>query len=161
MAREQQDSTWLIHPSLWFDALCLIPLLAGLPFYTSRHEQDTRWWQERFSSIAGQHAREGVSVLRHEIADRAVKPLPAFLALWTSPAAASSDGAAECLDGLQWRPYRAAARAVLGRQVPAITLRDPSATAHPGCRPGPRVYGLGRPSFLTTLLPARHAPSLR
>jgi hypothetical protein len=100
VAREQQDSTWLIHPSLWFDALCLIPLLAGLPFYTSRHEQDTRWWQERFSSIAGQQAREGVSVLRHEIADRAVKPLPAFLALWTSPAAASSDGAAECLDGL-------------------------------------------------------------
>ena len=100
MAGERQDGRWVIHPSLWFDAVCLIPLLAGLPFYTSRHEQDARWWQERFSSIAGQQARGGVSVLRHEIADRAVRPLPAFLALWTSPAAASSDRAAECLDGL-------------------------------------------------------------
>jgi hypothetical protein len=61
----------------------------------------------------------------------------------------------------QWRPYRAVARAVLDRQVPAITLRDPALPRTRGCRPGPRVYGLGRSSFLTTLLPARHAPSLR
>ena len=100
MAGERQDSKWVIHPSLWFDALCLIPLLARMPFYTSRHEQDARWWQERWASTAGQQARDGVSVLRHEIAHRAVKPLPAFLALWTSPAAGPSDRAAEGLDGL-------------------------------------------------------------
>ena len=35
-----------------------------------------------------------------EVAERAGKPLPAFLALWTSPAAGPGDGAAECLDGL-------------------------------------------------------------
>jgi len=100
MLDERQEGRWVIHPSLWFDALCLIPLLAGLPFYTSRHEQDARWWQERFALVAGQQARDGVSVLREEVADRAVKPLPAFLALWTSPAAGPSDQAAECLDGL-------------------------------------------------------------
>jgi hypothetical protein len=100
VAGERQDGGWVVRPSLWFDAVCLIPLLAGLPFYTSRHEQDARWWQERFSSVAGQQARDGVSVLRHQVADRAVKPLPAFLALWTSPAAASAAGAAECLNGL-------------------------------------------------------------
>jgi hypothetical protein len=93
----------VIRPSLWFDAVCLIPLLAGLPFYTSRHEQDTRWWQERFSSAAGQEARDGVSVLRGEVADRAAKPLPAFLALWTSPAAGPSDQAEESLDGARRR----------------------------------------------------------
>ena len=43
MPGERQDGRWVIHPSLWFDAVCLIPLLAGLPFYTSRHEQDARW----------------------------------------------------------------------------------------------------------------------
>ena len=95
-----QESGWVIHPSLWFDAVCLIPLLAGLPFYTSRHDQDARWWQERFASIAGQEARDGVSVLRHEVAQRAAKPLPAFLTLWTSPAAGPCDSAAECLDDL-------------------------------------------------------------
>ena len=57
-------SSWVIHPSLWFDAVCLIPLLAGLPFYTSRHEQDARWWQQRFASLAGPQARDGLSVLR-------------------------------------------------------------------------------------------------
>ena len=87
MPEEWQESGWVIHPSLWFDAVCLIPLLAGLPFYTSRHDQDARWWRERFASIAGQEARDGVSVLRDEVAQRAAKPLPAFLALWTSPAA--------------------------------------------------------------------------
>lgn len=40
MAGERQDSRWVIRPSLWFDAVCLVPLLAGLPFYTSRHEHD-------------------------------------------------------------------------------------------------------------------------
>ena len=64
MPEEWQESGWVIHPSLWFDAVCLIPLLAGLPFYTSRHDQDARWWRERFASIAGQEARDGVSVLR-------------------------------------------------------------------------------------------------
>ena len=100
MAGKQQDSRWVIRPSLWFDAVCLVPLLAGLPFYTSRHEHDARWWQEQFAAAAGQPARDGVRVLREEIADWAAKPLPAFLALWTSPAAGLSDGATEGLDGL-------------------------------------------------------------
>jgi hypothetical protein len=84
-----QRSGWVIHPSLWFDAMCLIPLLADLPFYTSRHEQDARWWQQHFASVAGPAARDGLAVLRREVAEQAAKPLPAFLALWTSPAAAS------------------------------------------------------------------------
>jgi hypothetical protein len=100
MTSERLDSRWVIRPSLWFDAVCLIPLLAGLPFYTSRHEHDARWWQDRFAALAGQPARDAVCVLRDEVADRAAKPLPAFLALWTSPAAGLSDGAAESLDGL-------------------------------------------------------------
>jgi len=100
MVGERQESRWVIHPSLWFDAACLIPLLAGLPFYTSRHEHDARLWQERFASIAGPQARDGVSVLREEVTNQAVKPLPAFLALWTSPAARPAGGAAESLDGL-------------------------------------------------------------
>src|SRR3984885_7662416 len=100
MVGESQESKWVIHPSLWFDAVCLIPLLAGMPFYTSRHEHDARWWQEQFASIAGPQARDGVSVLHDEIADRAAKPLPAFLALWTSPAASPAGGAAAGLDGL-------------------------------------------------------------
>ncbi len=100
MAETRQESGWMIHPSLWFDAACLIPLLAGLPFYTSRHDQDTRWWQERFAALAGPDARDGIAVLRHEVAERAAKPLPAFLALWTSPAAGRCDRAAECLDDL-------------------------------------------------------------
>jgi hypothetical protein len=96
MPEEQQESGWVLHPSLWFDAVCLIPLLAGLPFYTSRHDQDARWWQERFAAIAGREAHDGVSVLRHEVARRAAKPLPAFLALWTSPAAGPCARSAEC-----------------------------------------------------------------
>ena len=100
MAGGWQDNSWVIHPSLWFDAVCLIPLLAGLPFYTSRHEQDARWWQERFASTGGQRARDGVAVLRDEVAHRAARPLPAFLALWTSPAARPSGGPVECLDDL-------------------------------------------------------------
>jgi hypothetical protein len=100
MAGERQDSRWVIRPSLWFDAVCLVPLLAGLPFYTSRHEHDARCWQERLASAAGRPARDAVGVLRDEVADRAAKPLPAFLALWTSPAARLPEGAAEDLDGL-------------------------------------------------------------
>jgi hypothetical protein len=100
MTGKEQASGWVIRPSLWFDAVCLIPLLAGLPFYTSRHEQDARWWQERFAAVGGAAARDGVSVLRREVAERAGKALPAFLALWTSPAAGSSAPAAEDLDGL-------------------------------------------------------------
>jgi hypothetical protein len=42
MTGERQESRWVIRPSLWFDAVCLVPLLAGLPFYTSRHEHDAR-----------------------------------------------------------------------------------------------------------------------
>jgi hypothetical protein len=101
VAGEGQESRWVIRPSLWFDAVCLIPLLAGMPFYSSRHEQDAPWWQQRFASVAGPEARDGISVLRREVADKAGKPLPAFLALWTSPAARPYAGvAAECLDGL-------------------------------------------------------------
>ena len=44
-----RQSGGAIHPLLWFDAVCSIPPLAGLPFYTPRHEQDARWWQERFA----------------------------------------------------------------------------------------------------------------
>jgi hypothetical protein len=94
------ESGWEIHPSLWFDAVCLIPLLAGLPFYTSRHGQDAEWWRERFASAAGQEARDGVCELRREIAELAAKPLPAFLALWTSPAAGPSDTGPGCLEDL-------------------------------------------------------------
>jgi hypothetical protein len=48
----------------------------------------------------------------------------------------------------QWQPYRAVARAVLDRQVPAITLRDPSATAHPGLPPpDPASMGSAAPRF--------------
>ena len=100
MAGESQESKWVIHPSLWFDAVCLIPLLAGLPFYTSRHEQDAREWQRRFSALAGQQARDAALVLREEVAERAAKPLPAFLALWTSPLAGPPAPAAESLDSL-------------------------------------------------------------
>ena len=100
MASEMRQSGWVIRPSLWFDSVCLIPLLAGLPFYTSHHEHDARWWRERFASAAGREAREAVSVLRREVAERAAKPLPAFLSLWTSPAAGSPGIATECLDGL-------------------------------------------------------------
>jgi hypothetical protein len=89
MTTESQQTGWVIHPSLWFDAACLIPLLADLPFYTSRHEQDARWWQQHFASVAGPAARDGLAVLRREVAEQAAKPLPAFVALWTSPAAAS------------------------------------------------------------------------
>lgn len=41
MTGERQDSRWVIRPSLWFDAVCLVPLLAGLPFYTSREPVTT------------------------------------------------------------------------------------------------------------------------
>lgn len=119
MAGGRQDSSWVIHPSLWFDAVCLIPLLAGLPFYTTRHEQDARWWQERFASSAGQRARDGVAVLRDEVAHRAARPLPAFLALWTSPAARPSGGPAECLDDL--------VAAVADPDLLASAMRDTSA----------------------------------
>jgi hypothetical protein len=100
VADQRQQNGWVIHPSLWFDAVCLVPLLAGLPFYTTRHEQDARWWRERFASSAGPAARDGVSVLRREVAEEAGKPLPAFLALWTSPAAGSAGTGADCLDDL-------------------------------------------------------------
>jgi hypothetical protein len=53
MAGEERGGRWVIRPSAWFDAVCLIPLLAGMPFYTSRHEQDARWWQERFGWSLG------------------------------------------------------------------------------------------------------------
>ena len=68
MTPGQRESSWLIHPSLWFDAVCLIPLLAGMPFYTSRHEQDAQWWQQRFAAPAWPAAREHLSVLRDEVA---------------------------------------------------------------------------------------------
>lgn len=76
MAGKRQDSRWVIRPSLWFDAVCLVPLLAGLSFYTSRHEHDAREWRERFASAAGQQARDGLCVLRDEVADRRPSPVP-------------------------------------------------------------------------------------
>jgi hypothetical protein len=81
---------------------CRVPDSAAgrVALYTSRHEHDARWWRERFVSAAGREAREGLSVLRREVAERAAKPLPAFLSLWTSPAAGSHDTAAECLNGV-------------------------------------------------------------
>jgi hypothetical protein len=100
MPGEREEGGWVIHPSLWFDALCLIPLLAEMPFYTSRHEDDAQRWQQRFAASAGQPARDGVSVLRREVAERAGKPLPAFLTLWTSPGAGPGGESAECLDDL-------------------------------------------------------------
>jgi hypothetical protein len=97
---EQGEGGWIIRPSLWFDAICLIPLLAGLPFYTSRHVQDAKWWQRHFSAEAGREALDGLIVLRREVAERAGKPLSAFLALWTSPAAGSDDAAGSCIERL-------------------------------------------------------------
>ncbi|MGC1184748.1 MAG: hypothetical protein WBA31_06300 [Candidatus Dormiibacterota bacterium] len=86
---EQPADKWVIRPSLWFDSLCLIPLLADIPFYTSRHIEDVAWWQDRFASAASERAREDLVYLRSQVTDRAGKPLPAFLALWTSPLATS------------------------------------------------------------------------
>jgi hypothetical protein len=101
MVLEKKDADgWVIRPSLWFDAVCLIPLLAGMPFYTSRHVQDAEWWQAQFLAEAGQDALEGLTVMRREVADQAGKPLPAFLALWTSPAAVPADTAESCLERL-------------------------------------------------------------
>ena len=118
MTGDHQQNGWVIRPSMWFDAVCLIPLLAELPFYTTRHEQDARWWQQRFGSAAGSAARDGVSLLRREIAQQAGKPLPAFLALWTSPVARSSGTAAECLDGL--------VAAVADPDLLPVTIRETS-----------------------------------
>jgi hypothetical protein len=146
MAGERQESTWVIHPSLWFDAVCLIPLLAGLPFYTSRHEDDARWWQERFASVAGPQARDAVSVLREEIADRAAKPLPAFLALWTSPAATLAGGAAESLDGL--------IAAVADPELLVSAMRDGSARWNEA---DDRLFRSIRPALLTVLESLRAA----
>jgi hypothetical protein len=105
MTTEPRQAGWVIRPSLRFDAVCLIPLLADLPFYTSRHEQDACSWQQHFASVAGPAARDGLGVLRREVAEQAAKPLPAFLALWTSPAspaspAALASAAGADLDGL-------------------------------------------------------------
>jgi hypothetical protein len=116
MTAEPQRSGWAIHPSLWFDAVCLIPLLADVPFYTSRHEQDARWWQQHFASAAGPAARDGLTVLRREVAEQAAKPLPAFLALWTSPAAPA---AGADLDGL--------VAAVADPELLASAMRETSA----------------------------------
>lgn len=81
---------WSIHPSLWFDSLCLIPLLADMGFYTSRHLQDSHVWQCRVAT-ADPEVRGALAVLRDEIAVAAGKPLPAFLSLWCSPAAPAGD----------------------------------------------------------------------
>ncbi len=118
MTSEPQQTGWAIHPSLWFDAVCLIPLLADLPFYTSRHDQDARWWQQHFASVAGPAARDGLAVLRREVAEQAAKPLPAFLALWTSPAAPAA-GAGPDLDRL--------VAAVADPELLASAMRETSA----------------------------------
>lgn len=130
----------MIRPSLWFDAVCLIPLLADLPFYTSRHEQDARWWQERFSSTAWQRARDGVAVLRREVAERAAKPLPAFLTLWTSPAAGPDERAEESLDGL--------IAAVADPDLLAVAMRERS--AH-WTEADDRLFRSVRPALLAVL----------
>jgi hypothetical protein len=145
MAAEQLESNWLIHPSLWFDAVCLIPLLAGMPFYTSRHEQDAQWWQQRFAAVAGPKARDGLSVLRDQVADGAGKPLPAFLALWTSPAAGPSRGAAEDLDRL--------IAAVADPELLAAAMR---ATSPHWSEDDERLFRSVRPALLAVLecLPA-------
>lgn len=100
-------SGWSIHPSLWFDSLCLIPLLAGMDFYTSRHVEDSQFWQSRFDANADNSVREALAELKDRIATEAGKPLPAFLTLWCSPTAppASTDKpglqvAQEELDGV-------------------------------------------------------------
>ncbi len=84
---------WSIHPSLWFDALCLIPLLADMDFYTARHADDSQYWQGRLEASAENGVREALTLLKDRIATEAGKPLPAFLALWCSPTAppASTD----------------------------------------------------------------------
>ncbi len=103
---ENAPSGWHLHPSLWFDALCLTPLLADLEFYTSRHVEDAALWQQRFREHADQRAMDAVAVLRSEVAEQAGKPLPAYLTLWCSPAAASTptgsttDAAVRELDAL-------------------------------------------------------------
>ncbi len=130
----------MIRPSVWFDAVCLIPLLAGMPFYTSRHEQDARWWQQRFESIAGPEAGDGLSVLRREVSDRAGKPLPAFLALWTSPAAGPGERAAECLDNL--------VAAVADPQRLAGAMRENSPLWN---EPDDRLFRSVRPALLAVL----------
>ena len=72
----------------------------------------------------------------------------------------------------QWRPYRTVARAVLDRQVPAITLRDPGDTAHPGLPPRtPASMGSAAPRFdhpaacaarsIASMKPARGHPAPR
>lgn len=63
------EESWFVHPSLAFDALCLIPLLAEMPFYTSRHEEDASLWQRRFAESAGASALNGLAVLRREAYD--------------------------------------------------------------------------------------------
>lgn len=88
-------SGWEVRPSLWFDANCLLPLIAGIPFYTTRHVDDSERWQQRFSALAPSQAMSAVSALRGEISEGAGKPLPAFLALWTSPAAVRGSATTE------------------------------------------------------------------
>jgi hypothetical protein len=140
MADDGADRSWLIYPSLWFDAVCLIPLLAGLPFYTSRHEQDAREWQRRFSALAGQQARDAALVLREEVAERAAKPLPAFLALWTSPLAGPPAPAAESLDSL--------IAAVADPQLLVSVMRETSSHWNEASE---RLFSSVRPALLAVL----------
>jgi hypothetical protein len=140
-----QGRSWVIRPSLWFDAVCLIPLLAGLPFYTSRHEDDARFWAERFARLAGPDARDGITVLREQVAEQAGKPLPAFLALWTSPAEAgeppgSPAGAQESLERL--------ISAVADPGLLVSAMRDTSPHWNAG---DDRLFRSVRPALLTVL----------
>ena len=82
---------WDLHPSLWFDACCLVPLVADVAFYTSRHEQDAAIWQ----SLLSGDARESARTIGRRVTHDASKPLSAFLALWTSPLAVRGDPATE------------------------------------------------------------------
>jgi hypothetical protein len=69
---QRQASGWVgASPVVVVRCDVLDPLLAGLPFYTSRHDQDARWRHERFDAIAGQKAHDGIS---EDSGDRSISP---------------------------------------------------------------------------------------
>jgi hypothetical protein len=87
-----ESDRWHWHPSAAFDALCLLALLADIPFYVSRHADDARQWQGRLREAGGRALPESLDLLRRRVNDEAGKPMPAFLALWVSPAIGPDDG---------------------------------------------------------------------
>lgn len=91
----QRAAGWEFYPSASFDALCLLPLLADIPFYVSRHVSDASEWLRRLRGAHDRSLSESLDVLRRQVSDEAGKPLPAFLALWASPAIGSGGQDAE------------------------------------------------------------------